>query len=333
MRWLLDRVWAALISTHYVPYDIFSTYTRGPGSVSIHNLRTVAPRYGELLVLLVYLTPPRVDVFRRLVRGGGRDARSPHTHACSSRCCRLATGIALSAFGAGAALAPGVIHALVECFAVAPEFVGCCLGGGCGDVVVVVSASSSSALAELSTMPDGSLVVSPTSPIGVPGTYVVVATAGGHREVGCVRRRDGRRGGVEVDGVAGAGVRGRRRDRERAHEDTPSGLEAPRMEEERRRRIVRSRSGRSGRRRRRCRRRSDEDGPRTPSASRRPTLRRARSSSPSCGSPSSATPPAASPSCRRRGRCSRTSSPASRRRSSPLPSPPATCPLSGSAWP
>jgi hypothetical protein len=35
-------------------YDtrIFSTYTRVPGSVSIHNLRTVAPRYGELLALL-----------------------------------------------------------------------------------------------------------------------------------------------------------------------------------------------------------------------------------------------------------------------------------------
>jgi len=52
--WLLDRVWAALISTHM--YDIFSTYTRVLGSVSIHNLRTVAPCYGELLALLVYLT-------------------------------------------------------------------------------------------------------------------------------------------------------------------------------------------------------------------------------------------------------------------------------------
>ncbi len=52
--WLLDRVWAALISTHL--YDIFSTYTCVPGSVSIHNLRTVAPRYGELLALLVHLT-------------------------------------------------------------------------------------------------------------------------------------------------------------------------------------------------------------------------------------------------------------------------------------
>ena len=52
--WLLDRVWAALISTHM--YDIFSTYTLVLGSVSIHNLRNVAPRYGELLALLVYLT-------------------------------------------------------------------------------------------------------------------------------------------------------------------------------------------------------------------------------------------------------------------------------------
>jgi hypothetical protein len=49
LRWLLDRVWAALISTHM--YDIFSTYTRVPGSVTIHNLHTVAPRYGELLAL------------------------------------------------------------------------------------------------------------------------------------------------------------------------------------------------------------------------------------------------------------------------------------------
>ena len=56
LRWLLDRVWAALISTHYVPYDIFSTYTHVPGSGSIHNLCTVTPRYGELLDLLVYLT-------------------------------------------------------------------------------------------------------------------------------------------------------------------------------------------------------------------------------------------------------------------------------------
>ena len=32
------------------------SYTHVTGSVTIHNLRTVAPRYGELLALLVYLT-------------------------------------------------------------------------------------------------------------------------------------------------------------------------------------------------------------------------------------------------------------------------------------
>ncbi len=52
----LDRVWAALTSTHMYDKCIFSTYTRVPGSVSIHNLHTVAPRYGDLLALLVYLT-------------------------------------------------------------------------------------------------------------------------------------------------------------------------------------------------------------------------------------------------------------------------------------
>jgi hypothetical protein len=39
-------------------YDtrVFSKYTHVPGSTSIHNLRTVALCYGELLALLVYLT-------------------------------------------------------------------------------------------------------------------------------------------------------------------------------------------------------------------------------------------------------------------------------------
>ena len=54
LRWLLDRGWAALTSTHMYDTSIFSTYTRVLGSVSIHNLRTVAPRYGELLALLVF---------------------------------------------------------------------------------------------------------------------------------------------------------------------------------------------------------------------------------------------------------------------------------------
>lgn len=78
----------------------------------------------------------------------------------------LATGIALSAFGAGAALAPSIIHALVDYFAAAPEFVGECVltGGTVGECV------------ELSILDDGSQVVADTSPVGHPGTPVVVAT-------------------------------------------------------------------------------------------------------------------------------------------------------------
>ena len=41
-------------------YDIFFTYTCVWGSASIHNLRTVAPRYGDLLALLVYRTLHRL---------------------------------------------------------------------------------------------------------------------------------------------------------------------------------------------------------------------------------------------------------------------------------
>ena len=75
----------------------------------------------------------------------------------------LATGMALSAFGAGAAVAPSLIHGLVELMAVAPEFVGeCCLSSGGG--------------VELTTLTDGSQVIASNSPLGQPGTPVVVAT-------------------------------------------------------------------------------------------------------------------------------------------------------------
>ena len=78
----------------------------------------------------------------------------------------LATGIALSAFGAGAALAPSIIHSLIDYFATAPEFVGECVltGGTAGECV------------ELCTLGDGSQVIADTSPLGEPGTAVVVAT-------------------------------------------------------------------------------------------------------------------------------------------------------------
>lgn len=81
---------------------------------------------------------------------------------------RLATGIALSAFGAGAALAPGVIHALVDSFAVAPEYIGL--------YSLPSGEEAASLLVELTTLSDGSQVIATNSPIGEVGTPVVVAT-------------------------------------------------------------------------------------------------------------------------------------------------------------
>eukprot|EP00581_Thalassiosira_minuscula_P017934 CAMPEP_0183730648 /NCGR_PEP_ID=MMETSP0737-20130205/33401_1 /TAXON_ID=385413 /ORGANISM="Thalassiosira miniscula, Strain CCMP1093" /LENGTH=809 /DNA_ID=CAMNT_0025963199 /DNA_START=89 /DNA_END=2518 /DNA_ORIENTATION=- len=80
----------------------------------------------------------------------------------------LATGIALSAFGAGAALAPSVIHALVDTFAVAPHYIGDCM--------LTATSGSSAELVELTTLSDGSQVVASNSPVGEPGTPVVIAT-------------------------------------------------------------------------------------------------------------------------------------------------------------
>ena len=75
----------------------------------------------------------------------------------------LATGIALSAFGAGAAVAPTIIHSLIDIFAVAPDFIG-------------PLADSSGGGVTLSTLTDGSQVISGSSAIGTPGDAVVVAT-------------------------------------------------------------------------------------------------------------------------------------------------------------
>ena len=82
---------------------------------------------------------------------------------------RLATGIALSAFGAGAALAPSVIHALVDSFAVSPHYIGDCLLTSGGE-------SATQSLVELTTLSDGSQVIATNSPVGEAGTPVVVAT-------------------------------------------------------------------------------------------------------------------------------------------------------------
>ena len=87
----------------------------------------------------------------------------------------LATGIALSAFGTGAAIAPAIIHGTMEFFAVPPDFIGplqehaasSSLSGSSGKDLSYVS---------LSTLSDGSQVVANHSAMGEPGTPVVVAT-------------------------------------------------------------------------------------------------------------------------------------------------------------
>jgi MFS family permease len=85
----------------------------------------------------------------------------------------LATGIALSAFGMGAAVAPALIHAALDFFSDAPEYIG-----PLAREVAVTAASStaSQGFVELTTLPDGSQMVAESSSIGLPGQKVVVAT-------------------------------------------------------------------------------------------------------------------------------------------------------------
>ena len=106
----------------------------------------------------------------------------------------LATGIALSAFVVGAAIAPAMIHAAIDYFAVAPDFIGPLVstggGGGVGGGVVIGDSSSSSLpplFVELTTLTDGSQVVAETSTLGTPGQSVVVATEGGISKIHNIR--------------------------------------------------------------------------------------------------------------------------------------------------
>ncbi|KAL7468763.1 hypothetical protein ACHAXS_008993, partial [Conticribra weissflogii] len=91
----------------------------------------------------------------------------------------LATGLALSAFGAGAALAPTLIHTLIDSMAVGPEFIGQCFltSGGPDAADLVGNATATKPLmVELTTLTDGSQVIASHSPVGEPGRPVVVAT-------------------------------------------------------------------------------------------------------------------------------------------------------------
>ena len=84
----------------------------------------------------------------------------------------LATGLALSAFGAGAAIAPAMIQGCIDYYAVAPDYIG--------PLHVLTDGAASSGCATdhvtLTTLEDGTQVVAKTSQLGTPGTPVVVAT-------------------------------------------------------------------------------------------------------------------------------------------------------------
>mmetsp|Transcript_10495 Transcript_10495/g.29495 ORF Transcript_10495/g.29495 Transcript_10495/m.29495 type:complete len:526 (-) Transcript_10495:1299-2876(-) len=81
----------------------------------------------------------------------------------------LATGIALSAFGAGAAVAPSLIHHVCDYFATAPDFIGPLKD-------MTVSFIDAASYVSLETLSDGSQVVSEGSNLGEPGQSVLVAT-------------------------------------------------------------------------------------------------------------------------------------------------------------
>jgi MFS family permease len=78
----------------------------------------------------------------------------------------LASGITLTSFGCGAALAPIAIHSLVTHFAIPPDYIG----------PLWTETTNPSLSVLLDTLSDGSQVVAANSPAGVPGTPVVVAT-------------------------------------------------------------------------------------------------------------------------------------------------------------
>ena len=81
----------------------------------------------------------------------------------------LATGIALSAFGAGAAVAPSLIHAACDFFATAPDFIG-------PSKDMALAAADATSYVSIDTLSDGSQVVAKGSALGEPGQPVLVAT-------------------------------------------------------------------------------------------------------------------------------------------------------------
>lgn len=92
----------------------------------------------------------------------------------------LATGLALSAFGAGAAIAPVFIQSFLDLYAVAPDFIGplAHLSNATTDSVATVATIpvSDQQYVTLTTLSNGTQVVADSSAVGATGQSVVVAT-------------------------------------------------------------------------------------------------------------------------------------------------------------
>jgi hypothetical protein len=86
----------------------------------------------------------------------------------------LATGIALSAFGAGAAIAPAFIQSFLDLYAVAPDYIGPL--AELSQATVSSYQLGQSDYVTLTTLQDGTQVVAENSALGQTGQPVVVAT-------------------------------------------------------------------------------------------------------------------------------------------------------------
>jgi MFS family permease len=85
----------------------------------------------------------------------------------------LATGLSLSAFGAGAAIAPSIISSALDFFFVAPEFIGSLASQHLPQTETITDAVK---YVDLQTLSDGSQVIAESSKVGTPGEKVMVAT-------------------------------------------------------------------------------------------------------------------------------------------------------------
>jgi MFS family permease len=89
----------------------------------------------------------------------------------------LATGMALSAFGAGAAIAPAFIQSFMDVYAIAPDYIGPLADMSKSATAAAGSSYPNDLYVTLTTLQDGTQVVAESSSMGETGQPVVVATA------------------------------------------------------------------------------------------------------------------------------------------------------------